>query len=465
METNNSIKVINLKKKFKIYSDKGSSLKERLLFKKRNEYEDRWVLKGISFSVKKGEAIGLIGKNGCGKSTTLKLLSRIMYPTEGTIKINGRVSSLLELGAGFHPDMSGRENIYINAAIFGLTKKEIDSRIGEIIAFSEIEEFIDSPVRTYSSGMYMRLAFSIAINVNADILLIDEILAVGDVSFQTKCFERLKEIKRNGTTIVIVSHSMAQIEQICDRCIWIEDGRIKEEGIPKFIDDHYLASMEEQRLSKLAQSLENSSAKEEEIIEGNSELQSTTTYTHNVEVIEEIIPEADSHDASVENENINNLPQFCGRHAVRSGNGIVQVVNVSMRNQMGNEKRLFQTGEMIEVLIFYKAMDISIPTNFTIGITRDDGLYCYGSSVLLDSNTVVNTKKSGIAAIKILYNRLLPGKYFLDVGIQAKDYTPFDTICSVLEFHVTAPVINEFGVLSIEHEWEVDGVKIPKSNI
>ena len=199
MQADNVIEVHDITKSFKVYYDKGRTLKERLVTPERNKTETRWVLKGISFDVKKGEAIGLIGKNGCGKSTTLKLLTRIIYPDSGCIELKGRVSSLLELGAGFHPDMSGRENIYLNAAIFGLTKKEIDKKIDEIIKFSELEDFIENPVRTYSSGMYMRLAFAVAINVEADILLIDEILAVGDISFQKKCFEKLKEIKRAGT--------------------------------------------------------------------------------------------------------------------------------------------------------------------------------------------------------------------------------------------------------------------------
>ena len=201
----------------------------------------------ISFTVNKGEAIGLIGHNGCGKSTTLKMLSKILYPDKGSIRVNGRVSSLIELGAGFHPDMSGRENIYINASIFGLTKKEIDRRLDDIIAFSELEEFIDNPVRTYSSGMYMRLAFSVAINVDADVLLIDEILAVGDAAFQSKCFKRLKEIKENGATIVIVSHAMRQIEQICDRAIWIHKGRVRAQGVPRDINSQYMDCMDGQQ--------------------------------------------------------------------------------------------------------------------------------------------------------------------------------------------------------------------------
>jgi ABC-type polysaccharide/polyol phosphate transport system ATPase subunit len=240
----NAIEVKNVSKKFKLYHDKSQTLKERLLFRKRNKkFEELWVLKNISFSLYKGEAVGIVGENGSGKSTMLKLLSRIIFPDSGEVTVKGRVSSLIELGAGFHPDMSGRENIYTNAAIFGLTKKEIDARLQDIIDFSELQAFIDSPVRTYSSGMYMRLAFSVAIHVSADILLIDEILAVGDSAFQQKCFERLLDIKAAGTTIIIVSHSLAQIERICDRSIWLFDGEIKTEGPPTEVHAQYMAYM------------------------------------------------------------------------------------------------------------------------------------------------------------------------------------------------------------------------------
>ena len=218
-DTDYAIRVKNVEKYFKVYMDKGNMLKERIIFANRNKYEKRQILNGISFDIPKGQAVGLIGRNGCGKSTTLKMLTKILKPNAGEVEVNGRVSSLIELGAGFHPDMTGRENIYINATIFGLDKEEIDARLDDIIRFSELEDYIDNPVRTYSSGMYMRLAFAVAINVNADVLLIDEILAVGDVSFQKKCFERLKEIKEEGTTIVIVSHSMEQLYSICDRLI------------------------------------------------------------------------------------------------------------------------------------------------------------------------------------------------------------------------------------------------------
>ena len=236
-----AISVDNVEKSFKIYKDKGFTLKERVLFfKSRNAYVKNNILKGISFDIEKGDILGIIGKNCSGKSTLLKLITRIIYPDSGSIKINGKVSSLIELGAGFHPDMTGRENIYINASIYGLTKKEIDAKLDTIIKFSELEEFIDSPIRTYSSGMYMRLAFSVAINVEAEILLIDEILSVGDANFQAKCFKKMQELKDSGITIVIVSHDLHTMKELCNKVIWIESGKIRESGDAETVISKYL---------------------------------------------------------------------------------------------------------------------------------------------------------------------------------------------------------------------------------
>ncbi len=226
-ENNIAICIKNMSKDFIIYGDKANTLKERIIRFNKNNKEIRNVLKNINIDIKKGETVALIGVNGSGKSTLLKLITRIIYPTSGAIKVNGKVSSLLELGAGFHPDFSGRENIYFNASIFGLTKKEIDDRLDSIIEFSELKEFIDTPIRTYSSGMYMRLAFSVAINVDADIILIDEILAVGDQHFQEKCMDKMLELKKNGKTIVFVSHSAGAVKFLCDRAIWLKDGEIE----------------------------------------------------------------------------------------------------------------------------------------------------------------------------------------------------------------------------------------------
>ncbi|MBR6137610.1 MAG: ABC transporter ATP-binding protein [Bacilli bacterium] len=242
MEKDVAIKVSHVSKDFKLYYDKAHTLKEKLLFFSRKNREKNHilhVLKDINLEVKQGESVALIGTNGSGKSTLLKLMTKIIYPNKGRITTVGKLTSLLELGAGFHDDFTGRENIYFNASIFGLTRKEIDSKINEIIEFSELKEFIDNPVRTYSSGMYMRLAFSVAINVQADILLIDEILAVGDHHFQEKCFKKLKELKAAGKTIVIVTHDMNQVRQFCDRAVWLYEGEVRKDGKVEEVLDEY----------------------------------------------------------------------------------------------------------------------------------------------------------------------------------------------------------------------------------
>ena len=236
-----SIRVDNVYKTFNVYLDKANTIKEKLLFLfSRNKKEKRQVLKGINLNVKKGEVVALIGTNGSGKSTLLKLMTKIIYPNKGKIETKGKLTSLLELGAGFHPDFSGRENIYFNASIFGLTKKEIDNRLNDIIEFSELKDFIDNPVRTYSSGMYMRLAFSVAINVDADILLIDEILSVGDEHFQNKCFSKMKELKEQGKTMVFVTHNMKAVRELCDRAVWLYEGNIKMDGSSNEVVDEYI---------------------------------------------------------------------------------------------------------------------------------------------------------------------------------------------------------------------------------
>lgn len=236
----NAIVVDHLYKDFKVCYDKANTIKEKLLFWNRGKTEVRNILNDINITIKKGESVALIGTNGSGKSTLLKLMTKIIYPNKGRIRVEGKIASLLELGAGFHPDFSGRENIYFNASIFGLTKKQIDDRLQSIIEFSELGDFIDNPVRTYSSGMYMRLAFSVAVNVNADVFLIDEILAVGDEHFQNKCFDKMKELKKEGKTLVFVTHNMNAVEDLCDRAVWLYNGKVKMDGEVKGIIKEYI---------------------------------------------------------------------------------------------------------------------------------------------------------------------------------------------------------------------------------
>lgn len=240
MNSENAIEIRNMSKSFKVQYDHAKTLKDLLVSHHRGKTERHLVLDNISLDIKKGETVGLIGTNGSGKSTLLKLMTKIIYPTSGTVETNGKLTSLLELGAGFHPDFTGRENIYFNAAIFGLTEEEIDKRVDDIIAFSELGEAIDEPIRTYSSGMYMRLAFSVAINVDADILLIDEILAVGDQNFQNKCYAKLRELRDSDRTIVIVSHSLDVVKHLCNRVIWIYNTHVQMDGEPGPVIDAYL---------------------------------------------------------------------------------------------------------------------------------------------------------------------------------------------------------------------------------
>ncbi len=408
-----AIEVNDISKKFKIYYDKGHTLKEKILFQERRKFEEQTVLDHISFQVKKGEAVGLIGKNGCGKSTTLKLLSKIMYPDDGTIQMHGRVSSLIELGAGFHPDMTGRENIYINASIFGLTKKEIDKRLETIIAFSELEKFIDSPVRTYSSGMYMRLAFAVAINVDADILLIDEILAVGDANFQVKCFNKLREIKANGTTIVIVSHSLGQIEQFCERSIWIKDGKIEKDGTPREVHPLYLGYMGE-----LVENVQKESKNVEEI----------------------------------ENTNENIISDDVPKEAEKLiGNQSIIIKNVTTYDVEKHEKQVFRTGEKVVLKINYEVFKPSEQVCIGIGIFRSDGVHCYGTNTRADKMPPLKLNTSGSIMVE-LENELLPGEYLVDVAIESAYGVYADYKREICRF-ITRTEFEDIGVSRICHKW------------
>jgi len=412
------IEVNDVQKKFKMFFDKGQSLKEKLLFQNRNRYEARWVLKGISFNVEKGEAVGLIGENGSGKSTLLKLMTKIMYPDQGSITIQGRVSSLIELGAGFHPDMSGRENIYTNASIFGLTHREIDARIDDIIEFSELREFIDNPVRTYSSGMYMRLAFSVAIHVDADVLLVDEILAVGDASFQAKCFNKMREIKASGETIVIVSHALGQIEQICDRSIWIKDGVIHSIGKPYEVHPAYMEFMGEK----------------------NRPPQPS-----------ELAPAAASAEEGAGNTGSASQPQQKNRW----GNQDVEITDVSLLNAAGNPSAIFKTGEPMRILIRYAVHSTVNNPVVGVGFFRNDGVHCYGTNTQIDRVSTPAMDRDGCVTFDVNKNNLLEGEYLLDVAIQAEDGFSYDYIRGVSRFRMYA-VASDIGVVRLDHTWHFD---------
>lgn len=420
MKPENAIEVINVTKKFRLYPDKGYTLKEKTLFRKRRAYEERVVLDGISFEVKKGEAIGLIGHNGCGKSTTLKLLTKIMYPDGGTIAMCGRVSSLIELGAGFHPDLSGRENIYINASIFGLSKKEIEGRIDAIITFSELEEFIDHPVRTYSSGMYMRLAFAVAIHVEADILLIDEILAVGDAAFQAKCFHKLRELKAHGVTIVIVSHSLSQIEQICDRCIWVDLGKVKMEGNPEEIDYAYLDCMGKRR--KVSQTVKNERT---EIMAAGEETNIETDEEHtNIEKSKE------------EKE--------------------LEITEVELLHEDGSKDQRFCVGEKMILRVKYKKnLPQEMHPLMGIKIYRNDGMNAYGTNTQ-NERIKLNIQREGWIECCFEKLNLVAAVYYVDIAFRTQDMLIYDYKTKIQEFEMYDSIYEE-GIAHLDHSWNFKG--------
>ena len=238
-----AVTVDHVSKRFRLYHERNQSLKSAIMRRRRSVHEDFWALEDISFDVPEGSTFGLIGSNGSGKSTLLKCLTKIYYPESGAITAHGKLAGLLEVGSGFHPELSGRENIYLNGSILGMSKRDIASKFDEIVEFSGVEQFIDQPVKNYSSGMYVRLGFSVAINVEPDILVVDEVLAVGDADFQEKCKQKFLDFKRDGRTVILVSHSMGQVESMCDRAAWLSQGRLKAVGEAQPTIDAYLGSL------------------------------------------------------------------------------------------------------------------------------------------------------------------------------------------------------------------------------
>ncbi|CAN5575396.1 hypothetical protein BH09ACT4_BH09ACT4_01400 [soil metagenome] len=243
--SDNAVVVDRLSKRFRMFGERGRSLKSTLLRRNRIKPEDFWALRDVSFDVPRGSTFGLIGRNGSGKSTLLKCLSRILVPDGGSVEVNGRVASLLEVGSGFHPELSGRENIYLNGSILGMSRKEVDRKYQDIVAFSGIKGFIDQPVKNYSSGMYVRLGFSVAVHVEPEILIVDEVLAVGDAAFQVKARQKFAEFRAAGKTIILVSHSMGAVSSMCDQAAWLDHGRLVATGTAEDVVASYTAHIAE----------------------------------------------------------------------------------------------------------------------------------------------------------------------------------------------------------------------------
>jgi lipopolysaccharide transport system ATP-binding protein len=419
-----AVEVENVSKRFRRQTVQPStSLKSALvdliMHRRRSGGEGTFqALKDVTFEVQHGQTLGIIGRNGSGKSTLLKLLAGIYRPDYGKITVHGRLGALLELGAGFHPEFSGRENIIINGIVLGLSKREVRRRFEEIVRFAELEEFIDEPVKTYSSGMYMRLGFSVAVHANPDVLLIDEILAVGDEAFHQKCFDKLAEFQQQGKTVIFVSHDLAAIEQWTDEALWLEDGVVCERGEPRRIVELYRQAMAAQ--------------------EGSV----PSTGHPRVEDPSREIPPLDP-------------PK-------RWGGREVEIVSVRMLDVSGRERYAYQSGEQMCVAFAYKVHRPAEDAVFGIMVVREDGLWCYGSNTAIDEVPLPPLGERG--SVEVLLERLdlVAGTYHLDVAVQARDGLSYDYHHRLYAFTIKSEQ-QDIGVLRIPHCWTIKPLPAPTS--
>ena len=409
-----AIKVENVSKAFRLKKRyrQSTTLKSALIHALRRQRvaeEERqfWALKDVSFDVPKGTTLGMIGSNGSGKSTLLKLLAGIHRPTSGHVSTKGRISALIELGAGFHPEFTGRENIYINGIILGLSRKQVQERIDDIIHFSELEDFIDNPVKTYSSGMYMRLAFSIAATVDPDILLIDEILAVGDASFQRKCQNKLNAFKADGKTIVLVTHDLSALERYCDRVLWMDHGQLKAYGDVQSVMQMYLEHVADQQRANLLEEHEHPEQAQE------------------------------------------------SSRKRRWGSREVEINQVEFYNGSPHPTYLFKTGDKMTIEIDYKAYRPVYEPVFGIGIFRDDETFCYGTNTNIEKIHIPRIEGDGKVKFCVDHLDLTEGKYFLDVAVHLEDGTPFDYQTRAYSFEVMS-LIKDIGIYRPAHRWEFE---------
>ena len=383
-----AVEVKEVSKMFKLYHENVRSLKEKVLFFRKRGYEEFWALRDIDLNVEKGETLGIIGANGSGKSTLLKCMTKILYPTSGKIVTNGSIAALLELGAGFQPDLTGRENVYLNASILGFSKKEVDGKFEEIVAFAELERFIDNYVRNYSSGMYIRLGFAVAISVDPEILIVDEVLAVGDEAFQRKCLDKIDEFRDSGKTIIFVTHNVDVTREICDRVVMLEGGRIVEDGIPKEVVNYYHQVME---------------------TEGE---------------------------------------------ASERGNRKIEITEVRLLNDRGEETKDFHTGGSMKVRIYYEAREPIVDPVFGFSLDDYRGFTAFGTNTALKGLEMGTVTGDGVVEFDLKSLPMLEGRYLVSVAAHSRDeQTVYHWQDKLYQFEMKSD-IDDVGLLYIPCEVE-----------
>lgn len=397
------IRFDDVSKKFIIRREQARSFQElalNLFRRNDNLHEEFWALQNVSFSVEQGKTVGIIGPNGAGKSTALKLMTRIIEPTTGRIEVNGRVGALLELGAGFHPDLTGRENVFLNGSILGLGQADIRQKLDEIISFAELERFIDVPVKHYSSGMYVRLGFSVAVHTDPEVLLIDEVLAVGDQNFQHKCLERIFAMREQGVTICFVSHGLESVRRLCSHAVWLDDGMVRAAGD---VDDTISAYLRHAAAEEDARSAATSAK--------------------------------DKH---------------------RWGTGDVEIVSVSFLNEKGEKQHVFRVGEPWTVHLHYRAPKRVENPIFGLAIHRNDGVHVCGPNTEFAGLDIPFVEGEGDVSYYVDSLPLMEGTYFVSVAVVNETSTVmYDFHNRLYPFKVRQVESGErYGLISLMGKWK-----------
>jgi ABC-type polysaccharide/polyol phosphate transport system ATPase subunit len=425
----NAIELTNVSKIYRRYGGRQfatlkSALLQRSILRTLQPSDTFSALSHVSFTVPKGSTYGVVGPNGSGKSTALKLVAGITKPTSGTVRVQGRISALIELGAGFHPEISGRENVFINGIMLGLTKREITERFDEIVEFAELTEFIDAPVKTYSSGMYMRLGFAVAIHVNPDVLLVDEVLAVGDEAFTHKCLDKFAEFRRRGKTILLVTHSLSLVERFCDEALWLDSGVARSHGDPTRVVSEYLMAVE---------------ASEEHLME--------TTTAKAVAAAEEDTAPQPPVDPNQPPENMFQASE--GRWGARE----VEITDVTLLDLEGKPSFVFHSGDPMSIQLKVRAAKPNDDVVFGIGIFSAEGVCCYGTNTFVEEIKPARLAGDGEATFAIEGLDLVEGTYKLDVAVHRRDGAPYDYHRLLYTFRVKSRT-HDAGIYRPRHQWK-----------
>jgi ABC-type polysaccharide/polyol phosphate transport system ATPase subunit len=429
-----AIELSHVTKVYRRYSGKHfatlkSALLQRSILRDLQPSETFVALEDVSFSVPKGSTFGVIGRNGSGKSTALKLVAGITKPTSGAVSVQGRISALIELGAGFHPEISGRENVFINGIMLGLSKREIQNRFDEIVEFAELKEFIDAPVKTYSSGMYMRLGFAVAINVDPDVLLVDEVLAVGDEGFTHKCLDKFGEFKRRGRTVLLVTHSLGMVERFCDDAIWLDAGKKCAEGDPKRVIGAYIGDVAKQEAVFLAAS----DAKTQKGVESAPPVPEPAPAER---PRDPAAPPADMFQAA----------------EGRGGSRAAEITSVAFLDRTGQPSQVLQTGDPLTLRLAVRAPSPLRDFVFGVGIFNAEGVCVYGTNTDLEQYESDAFTGDGTVDLAIESLDLVEGTYKIDVAVHSRDGAPYDYHRLLHTFRVKSP-IKDIGVYRPKHRW------------